>query len=753
MGNIFDDTNENIEEHYEKQRKLIENKKLKNDNNSNKNYFSKNKININNFNSIRNEYNKQNKRYKNKTNINNSRRKTYSKEKDTIHFNKEIKREVINKKNRNTISYNKALASKKLTKNSKSNTNFFYNSIKKQSMKKNNKINYNMYTHLNSDLNDEDFIIDNDNDDLDESVQLIFFQDINSDNQKKELKKKLMKTKRQIMKIKKELHNNKEKSSINTDNKSNIHQDDLNIIAIGKKNIINTRMNNSLNNQVEINDKIIINDINSIENNKKNNKINKEKDIIINSRNNFIENNLNEINHNSISSNPKFNLNKSNRMNTKLNKISTNFQKKKKIYDNYHTESDLDHLLIKDNKNNYYGNDYKLHSSCNNLNIINKNNKNEKIINKLSIIKKKINNQFTPHKRKTYTVYDSKKIKMKRCETMNNKQIKNNIPAYRRSNFKVNNFYPSILNTTTYDSKKSKQAKRITNITSLESSFNKSFNISDLKANKLNKDKFINENKDCSLNKNNFQNNRDIFVFNKSNIQQSYINNSSIFKTSINDSNIKLNNIKNQRLFNLISNNFINNNVNLNNNNDKAEKVNKEKNGQQTLYQNREQIEIDLSPININESLINKDLLTSKLNNIITLNYNKLHNINTSIILYDGFLYKIVEDKNIGFKIIERYFKIMKNCFKYYPNLEKGINKSDKPLVQFDIRHIKYLSIVKNNILKQFKIKEKEIEFVLSIFLNQNDDFFVFAFNNKEIGNSVFNIINLLRNYYEDKSS
>ena len=142
-----------------------------------------------------------------------------------------------------------------------------------------------------------------------------------------------------------------------------------------------------------------------------------------------------------------------------------------------------------------------------------------------------------------------------------------------------------------------------------------------------------------------------------------------------------------------------------------------------------------------------------RLNNIITLNYNKLHNINTSIILYDGFLYKIVEDKNIGFKIIERYFKIMKNCFKYYPNLEKGINKSDKPLVQFDIRHIKYLSIVKNNILKQFKIKEKEIEFVLSIFLNQNDDFFVFAFNNKEIGNSVFNIINLLRNYYEDKSS
>ena len=176
-------------------------------------------------------------------------------------------------------------------------------------------------------------------------------------------------------------------------------------------------------------------------------------------------------------------------------------------------------------------------------------------------------------------------------------------------------------------------------------------------------------------------------------------------------------------------------------------------NEQQTLYQKLKQIEIDLSPININVSLINKDLLESKINNKITLNYNNLHSIKTSIILYDGFLYKIVEDKSKDFKIIMRYFQIMKNCFKYYPTLEKCLKNNDKPLVQFDIRHIKTISIIKNEIFKQFKIKEKEIKFVISIFLNQNDDFFIFAFNDKEIGNSVFNIINLLRNYYQDKSN
>jgi len=602
-----------------------------------------------------------------------------------------------------------------------------------------------MYTNLNSDLNDEDFIIENDNDDLDESIQLICFKDNNSDNQKKELKKKLMKTKRQIIKIKKELHNKNEKSSLNTNNNSNTDKDDININ-------INTKMNNSLDNQIEINDKININDINTFENNKNNNKINNENATIVNSRNNFIDNNLNEINHFSISSNPKFDSNESNRMITKLNKISINTKNNKKVSDNYHNKSDLDCILIKNNKNKYFGKEYKLHSINNNINIINNNYKNEKIINKLSIIKNKVNNEFTPQKRKAYTVYNSKKIKIKRCDTMNNKQIKNNIPAYRRSNFKVNNFYPSILNTTTYDSKKSKQSLKITNITSLESSFNKSFNSSDLKAKKLNKNKFINENKDCSLNKNIIQNNIDIFTFNKSTIQQSYINNSSIFKASINDSNIKYNNTKNQRLLKLISNNFINNDDNLNSRY-KIEKDKKNRSQQQISYQKREQIEIDLSSININESLINKNFLESKINNKIILNYNNLHSINTSIILYDGFLYKIVEDKSKGFKIIERYFQIMKNCFKYYTTLQKALNNSDKPLVQFDIRHIKFLRIIKIEIFKQFKIKEKEIEFVLSIFLNQNDDFFIFAFNDKEIGNSFFNIINLLRNYYQDKSN
>ena len=132
------------------------------------------------------------------------------------------------------------------------------------------------------------------------------------------------------------------------------------------------------------------------------------------------------------------------------------------------------------------------------------------------------------------------------------------------------------------------------------------------------------------------------------------------------------------------------------------------------------------------------------------MNFSKLDNFDKLQILFDGILYKIVENQN-KFKIAERYFQIKKNCFRYYNNFEKGKNDSENPLVQFDIRHIKNLDIIDSKVFKQYKINQKEIEFTFCIYLNQNDDFFVFVFNNKTFGNAIYNFLNLLKNYYEDK--
>ena len=99
---------------------------------------------------------------------------------------------------------------------------------------------------------------------------------------------------------------------------------------------------------------------------------------------------------------------------------------------------------------------------------------------------------------------------------------------------------------------------------------------------------------------------------------------------------------------------------------------------------------------------------------------------------------------------MERYFQLKKNCFRYFNNIQLARYNQDKPLVQFDIRHIKDLKIIDNKIFDEYDLNGKKIEFAFSIFLNQNSDFFVFILDNKNFGNSLFGLINLLKNYYED---
>ena len=163
---------------------------------------------------------------------------------------------------------------------------------------------------------------------------------------------------------------------------------------------------------------------------------------------------------------------------------------------------------------------------------------------------------------------------------------------------------------------------------------------------------------------------------------------------------------------------------------------------------------MDISSINIKESLIDKELIESNINNKIIVNFSKLKNISTSQILFDGIIYKVVDNCSNNsekkFKIMERYFQLKKNCFRYFNNIQLARYNPDKPLVQFDIRHIKDLKIVDNKIFDEYDLNGKKIEFSFSIFLNQNSDFFVFILDNKNFGNSLFGLINLLKNYYED---
>ena len=146
------------------------------------------------------------------------------------------------------------------------------------------------------------------------------------------------------------------------------------------------------------------------------------------------------------------------------------------------------------------------------------------------------------------------------------------------------------------------------------------------------------------------------------------------------------------------------------------------------------------------------DLMENQKNNIITISYDILGKLKTKSILYDGYIYKVIENKN-GYKFLERYFQITKNCFRYYNDFYTAQNDIEKPLVQFDIRHIKNDQIIdyKKFNKKNKTSQNKNINFAFTIILNQNDDKFIFASDDKCFGNNIYNIIVLLKNYYEDK--
>ena len=553
----------------------------------------------------------------------------------------------------------------------------------------------------------------------------------------------------------------------NENNKNNKDKEKTKNILKEKRNKKNKNLGKE---KIEEDDMIIINtdeeksnngkeiNIKKMTNNNKNKKINNT--IFINNSNvtidqrkeNKLKDDLNEI---------KNDFNFNNEDNIELDEILNNvFNNNNKINNknNFFTESDIDYNYSKE----YFDQLYTEQSQINlDINPLNEND--EKIIKKLNQLKEKINNKNKPkEKNKKHNFrFEFNPIKVHRTISMTNKQIKKNIPSYRKNQ--------GIFNSISFNNNHRFRQFKVhdysnggLNHKTSVNSFNKSL-YSSLMGTSIKENIY------------NFSNNtnEDLYIKNSRgtpsfySMHKSYFNNSSINQTSSNGINSQNKYPKNKNLYTVVSKRLKkkakpkvsqNKNSKIKENliskfDIKKEIENEEKNNNNILYHKyRDIIEIFL-PNNFNkESVTNNKIYTisETNNNKGILNYNKLNNLKTSIILYDGILHKVTDKKIKGFKLSKRYFQITKNCFRYYNSLE-NVQKEEKPLVQFDIRHIKDLQIIENDFLGEYKIDNKDIEMVFCIYLNQNNDFFVFAVNNENFGKSVFNVLNLLKNYYEDK--
>lgn len=144
---------------------------------------------------------------------------------------------------------------------------------------------------------------------------------------------------------------------------------------------------------------------------------------------------------------------------------------------------------------------------------------------------------------------------------------------------------------------------------------------------------------------------------------------------------------------------------------------------------------------------IDKSLLSSI--DRISLTYSLLSSIDNFCILYDGEVFKIQKNKT-GYKIVTRYFQITKNCFRYYNSIYSSQVYNNKPLVQFDVRHIGNIDISNDNVLK---FKYDKIAFSFTIYLDNHKDFFEFGTDDPEFGSCIIKVLTLIINYHDDMES
>ena len=513
-----------------------------------------------------------------------------------------------------------------------------------------------------------------------------------------------------------------------------------------KENNLKSKTKNS-NNKKKINNTIFINNSNVTISQRKEKK---EKEELNEMKSEFICNNSNEdnIELDEILNNV-FNNNKINSLNYFNNR-------------NLFTESDIDYNYNKEYFDQLYGEQSQIKMDLNT-----KNENDEKIIKKLNQLKEKINNKNKPTQKKNKKdkyKFAFNPLKVQRTISMTNKQIKKNIPSYRKNH----GFFNSIsFNKNDHFSKFRGYNYSHYGFSSntLGNSFNKSL-YSSLMCESV-KEHFYNTNSKYNFSQNLNEENYHRYSRETPSIyslQKSYYNNSSMNQTSSNGLNSYKKTKKYKSLYKVVNNKKRNVKPKsgiLHNKNSKIKKnlikfdlkkelENEEKTNNILYHQYRDIIEIILPNNFFEESIVDNRIYDiSELNkNKVILNYNKLSKFKKTTILYDGILYKVSDKKNNGFKLSKRYFQISINCFRYYNSFQK---REEKPLVQFDIRHIKDLQIIENDFLIDYKIDNRDIEMVFCIYLNQNNDFFVFAVNNENLGKSIFDFLSLLKNYYEDK--
>ena len=221
---------------------------------------------------------------------------------------------------------------------------------------------------------------------------------------------------------------------------------------------------------------------------------------------------------------------------------------------NVFTESDIDYNYNKEYFDQLYSEQSQIKLGINTLN-----ENDEKIIKKLNKLKEKINNKNKPkekHKNYHKFKFEFNPIKAQRTISMTNKQIKKNIPSYRKNS--------KVFNSISFGKNNFRRKYKVYTFNNTENSFNKSL------YNSLMFESVKGNNIYNSANSNNFSNNIIEGTPSIYSLQKSYFNNSSINQNSSNGFNKKNKIQKGKKLYNVVSKKIKNKSTSKNNKKEKA---------------------------------------------------------------------------------------------------------------------------------------------------------------------------------------
>lgn len=126
----------------------------------------------------------------------------------------------------------------------------------------------------------------------------------------------------------------------------------------------------------------------------------------------------------------------------------------------------------------------------------------------------------------------------------------------------------------------------------------------------------------------------------------------------------------------------------------------------------------------------------------LLISFEKILRLDENAVVFDGDIVRMSFQRS-GCKIVQKYFQITKDYFKYFNSISSQQVYKNKPLFQIVILDIEKIEITNENL---FKLKSNSIQFAFKMILDDNKSY-DFGCDDADYGANIISILTILKRY------